>query len=91
MNFFTLLCNLHLINWYFIAGLRPKTAVAERLAAMCVLPLLLAGVLGAPSKREQLADYLRKLLVDGSLKESQPTKHNAEIIDAVRFLWFVDH
>ena len=71
-----------------ITGLRPRTAVAEELATMCVLPLLLAGVLGAPIKHGQLAEYLRKLLVEGSMKESQPTKHS-EIVDAVRFLWFV--
>lgn len=68
-----------------IKGLRPRTAVAEKLATMCVLPLLLAGVLGAPIKHGQLAEYLRKLLVEGSMKESQPTKHS-EIVDAVRFL-----
>ena len=62
--------------------------MAEELATMCVLPLLLAGVLGAPNKHGQLAEYLRKLLVEGSMKESQPTKRN-EIVDAVRFLWFV--
>lgn len=69
-----------------IKGLRPKTAIAERLATMCVLPLLLAGVLGAPCKHEQLVEYLRNLLVQGTVKESQPTKRNAEIVDAVRFL-----
>ncbi|RVW77484.1 LisH domain and HEAT repeat-containing protein KIAA1468-like [Vitis vinifera] len=69
-----------------IKGLRPKTAIAERLATMCVLPLLLAGVLGAPYKHEQLVEYLRNLLVQGTVKESQPTKRNAEIVDAVRFL-----
>ncbi|XP_075646838.1 uncharacterized protein LOC142617763 [Castanea sativa] len=68
-----------------IKGLRPRTAVAEKLATLCVLPLLLAGVLGAPNKHGQLAEYLRNLLVEGSMKESQPTKHN-EIVDAVRFL-----
>lgn len=68
-----------------IKGLRPRTAVAEKLATLCVLPLLLAGVLGAPNKHGQLAEYLRKLLVEGSMKESQPTKRN-EIVDAVRFL-----
>lgn len=68
-----------------INGLRPRTAVAEKLATLCVLPLLLAGVLGAPNKHGQLAEYLRKLLVEGSMKESQPTKRN-EIVDAVRFL-----
>ncbi|XP_065848417.1 uncharacterized protein [Euphorbia lathyris] len=69
-----------------IKGLRPKTAVDERLATRCILPLLLAGVLGIPSKREQLTTYLRKLLVEGTLKENQSTKHNLDAIDAVRFL-----
>ncbi|KAK9272038.1 hypothetical protein L1049_002407 [Liquidambar formosana] len=69
-----------------IKGLRPKTAVAERLATMCVLPLLLAGVLGVPSKHEQLAEYLRKILVQGTVKEGQSTKRISEIVDAVRFL-----
>ncbi|KAJ9173040.1 hypothetical protein P3X46_016216 [Hevea brasiliensis] len=73
-----------------IKGLRPKTVVAERLATMCVLPLLLAGVLGAPSKHEQLAAYLRKLLVDSSLKENQSTKHTVEIVNAVRFLCTIE-
>lgn len=58
---------------------------------MCVLPLLLAGVLGALCKHEQLAEYLRKLLVQGTVKESQPANRNAEIVDAVRFLWLVFH
>lgn len=78
-----------MINCSLISGLRPRTAVAERLAAMCVLPLLLAGVLGAPNKREELAAYLKNLLVEGTTTETQPTKCNAEIVDAVRFLWFV--
>lgn len=78
-------------NCCLITGLRPKTAIAERLATMCVLPLLLAGVLGAPCKHEQLVEYLRNLLVQGTVKESQPTKRNAEIVDAVRFLWLVFH
>lgn len=56
---------------------------------MCVLPLLLAGVLGAPNKREELAAYLKNLLIQGTAKESQSTKCTAEIVDAVRFLWFV--
>lgn len=72
-----------------ISGLRPRTAVAERLATMSVLPLLLAGVLGAPSKQEELAMYLRKLLVEGTMTETKSTKRNDEIVDAVRFLWFV--
>lgn len=69
-----------------IKGLRPKTAMAERLATMCVLPILLAGVLGAPSKHEQLTEYLRKILVQGTVKENGSTMRNAEIVDAVRFL-----
>uniref|UniRef100_A0A2P2L9T0 LisH domain and HEAT repeat-containing protein KIAA1468 homolog n=2 Tax=Rhizophora mucronata TaxID=61149 RepID=A0A2P2L9T0_RHIMU len=69
-----------------IKGLRPKASVAGRLSTICVLPLLLAGVLGAPTKNGQLTDYLRKLLVDDSQKENQSMKHNAETIDAVRFL-----
>ncbi|XP_024037532.1 lisH domain and HEAT repeat-containing protein KIAA1468 homolog isoform X1 [Citrus clementina] len=69
-----------------IAGLKPRTAVGERLATMGVLPLLLAGVLGAPSKHDQLADYLRKLLVEGTMKENHTVKCNAEIVNAVRFL-----
>ncbi|KAG8662497.1 RAB11-binding protein RELCH homolog isoform X2 [Manihot esculenta] len=74
-----------------IKGMRPKTVVAERLATMCVLPLLLAGVLGAPSKHEELAGYLRKLLVDSSPKENQSKKHYVEIINAVRFLCTIEH
>lgn len=69
-----------------IRGLRPKTAVAERLAAMCVLPLLLAGVLGSPSKQKQLADYLSNLLFQSAVQEGQPSKYHAEIVNPVRFL-----
>ncbi|GLU10753.1 hypothetical protein SLE2022_275380 [Rubroshorea leprosula] len=69
-----------------IKGLRPRTAVAERVATLCVLPLLLAGVLGAPSKREELAEYLKKLLVSRSMKENQTMNCHTEIVDAVRFL-----
>ncbi|KAL2499450.1 HEAT repeat-containing protein [Abeliophyllum distichum] len=67
-----------------IRGLRPQTLVAERLASMCVLPLLLAGVLGHPSKHEQLTKYLRNLLVQSSGQEGQPAKH--EIVNSVRFI-----
>lgn len=69
-----------------IRGLAPRMAVAKRLVTMCVLPLLLAGVLGAPNKREELAAYLKNLLIQGTAKESQSTKCTAEIVDAVRFL-----
>ncbi|KAL2457553.1 HEAT repeat-containing protein [Forsythia ovata] len=67
-----------------IRGLRPQTLVAERLASMCVLPLLLAGVLGHSSKHEQLTKYLRSLLVQSSGQEGQPAKH--EIVNSVRFI-----
>ena len=77
------------LNYCLVAGLRPRTPVAERLATLGILPLLLAGVLGSPGKREQLADYLRKLLVEGAMKENQSTPHNIDIVNAVRFLWFV--
>ncbi|KAK1576809.1 hypothetical protein Q3G72_016663 [Acer saccharum] len=69
-----------------IKGLKPRTTLAERLAALGVLPLLLAGVLGAPSKQEQLADYLRKLLVEGPVKDNHSVKRTDEIVNAVRFL-----
>ncbi|XVE72125.1 hypothetical protein DITRI_Ditri11bG0013400 [Diplodiscus trichospermus] len=69
-----------------IKGLRPRTAVAERLATLGILPLLLAGVLASPCKREQLSDYLRKLLVEGAMRENQSTTHNIDIVNAVRFL-----
>ncbi|KAI8029233.1 hypothetical protein LOK49_LG01G03487 [Camellia lanceoleosa] len=69
-----------------IRGLRPKTSVTERLATMCVLPLLLAGVLGSPSKNEELTEYLRILLVQSAVDEGQPTRRHAEIVNSVRFL-----
>ncbi|XP_059640386.1 uncharacterized protein LOC132282661 isoform X2 [Cornus florida] len=69
-----------------IRGLRPKSAIAERLSTICVLPLLLAGVLGSPSKHEQLTEYLRNLLVESTVQEGQPGKRNDEIFNSVRFL-----
>lgn len=69
------------------AGIRPKSSVAERLATMCVLPLLLAGVLGSPSKHENLTEYLRNLLVQNAVEENQLVRRNAEIVNSVRFLW----
>ncbi|XP_078153215.1 HEAT repeat-containing protein isoform X2 [Carex rostrata] len=68
-----------------VKGLQPKNIVSERLATMCVLPLLLAGILGTPLTRDQLPAYLRKLLVhtrDGPFS----TYDTTEFIDAVRFL-----
>ncbi|KAK7374867.1 hypothetical protein VNO80_08310 [Phaseolus coccineus] len=69
-----------------IKGLRPRSAVAARLSTMCVLPLLLAGVLGAPGKHEQLAEYLRKLLLEDNSVQNPSTKHIPEIINAIRFI-----
>lgn len=70
-----------------IKGLRPRSVLAERLSASCVLPLLLAGVWGAPGKRNQLAEYLRQLLLeDDNSKENPSTKHTPELINAVRFI-----
>ncbi|QCE12921.1 HEAT protein [Vigna unguiculata] len=69
-----------------IKGLRPRSAVAARLSTMCVLPLLLAGVLGAPGKHEQLAKYLRKLLLEDNSVQNPSTKHIPEIINAIRFI-----
>ncbi|ESQ41607.1 hypothetical protein EUTSA_v10012470mg [Eutrema salsugineum] len=69
-----------------IKGLKPRTAVANRLATLCILPLLLAGVLGAPSKREELTNFLRQLLLERKTKENQLSKHSNEVLDAVRFL-----
>ncbi|KAG5623644.1 hypothetical protein H5410_008862 [Solanum commersonii] len=71
-----------------IRGLKPKTAVAERLATIGVLPLLLAGVLGSPRKHELLTEYLRNLLIQTSGQESQTVKR--EIFFSVRFLCTFD-
>ncbi|CAA6673224.1 unnamed protein product [Spirodela intermedia] len=51
-----------------IKGLQPKTAVSERLSVLCVLPLMLGGIFGVPSRHEQLAQYLRKLLVQNTME-----------------------
>ncbi|XP_024983065.1 lisH domain and HEAT repeat-containing protein KIAA1468 homolog isoform X2 [Cynara cardunculus var. scolymus] len=75
-----------------VQGLRPKTTVAERIATLCVLPILLAGVLGAPSKQELLTEYLRNLLVQSAAQEGQSAMHSADIYNAVRFLcMFEEH
>ncbi|KAJ9562345.1 hypothetical protein OSB04_007505, partial [Centaurea solstitialis] len=70
-----------------VETLRPKNAVAERIATLCVLPILLAGVLGAPSKQELLTEYLRNLLVQSAMQEGQSAMHCADIYNSVRFLW----
>lgn len=70
-----------------VKALKPKTDIGERLAILCILPLLLAGVLGAPDMQEQLAGYLRDLVLQHALKQGALTSiHTPEIIDAVRFL-----
>ncbi|KAI3451788.1 hypothetical protein Pfo_008453 [Paulownia fortunei] len=67
-----------------LRGLRPQSAMVQRLATMCVLPLLLAGILGHPSKHDYLIEYLRNLLIQSSGQDSQSAKH--EIINSVRFI-----
>ncbi|KAL8472622.1 hypothetical protein ACS0TY_029723 [Phlomoides rotata] len=65
-----------------IRGLRPQSTTDQRLATMCVLPLLLAGILGHPSKHEDLIVYLRNLLI--RTHDSQSSKQ--EITNSVRFI-----
>lgn len=73
-----------------IKGLMPQTAMAQRLATVCVLPLLLAGVLGHPSKRDHLTEYLRNLLIKSCGQDGQPAKQ--DIANSVRFICtFEDH
>ncbi|XP_058737574.1 uncharacterized protein LOC131609798 [Vicia villosa] len=69
-----------------IKGLKPRSAIADRLSTMCVLPLLLAGVLSAPGKHGQLEGYLKKLLLEDSSMQNRSTKHTPEIINAIRFI-----
>lgn len=69
------------------SGLTPKSAIGQRLATMGVLPLLLAGILGYPSNRENLTVYLRNLLIQRSRDDGQSANH--EIINSVRFIWYV--
>ncbi|CAA7410447.1 unnamed protein product [Spirodela intermedia] len=70
-----------------IKGLQPKTAVSERLSVLCVLPLMLGGIFGVPSRHEQLAQYLRKLLVQNTMEGgSWSLYHTTDLIDGVRFL-----
>lgn len=69
-----------------IKGLKPKTAVVEKISLANVLPLLLAGVLGTSTKQEELTEYLRKLLVQDNALGKPSTKLNAEIFNSIRFL-----
>lgn len=69
-----------------VKGLKPKSAMAKKIATACVLPLLLSGILGAFSNHERLLDYLRKILLLNTTKEfSWSANCSAEVIDAVRF------
>ncbi|XP_051140856.1 uncharacterized protein LOC127258170 [Andrographis paniculata] len=67
-----------------LRGLRPQSEMAQRLATMCILPLLLAGILGHSSKRDDLTEYLRNLLIQSSEQDGQSPNH--EIINSVRFI-----
>ncbi|MFS7973438.1 putative RAB11-binding protein RELCH [Helianthus anomalus] len=72
-----------------VKALRPKNAGDERIARLCVLPLLLAGVLGSPSKHEVLTEYLRNLLVQNAELEGHLAMQNVDVYNSVRFLWLV--
>nr|GEV83754.1 lisH domain and HEAT repeat-containing protein KIAA1468 homolog [Tanacetum cinerariifolium] len=75
-----------------VKALRPKKAVDERIATLCVLPVLLAGVFGSPSKHEVLTEYLRNLLVQSIEQEGQSAMHCADVYNSVRFLcMFEEH
>lgn len=75
-----------------VKALRPKLAVDERIAMLCVLPVLLAGVLGSPRKHEVLTEYLRNLLVQSAELEGQSAMHSADVHNSVRFLcMFEEH
>ncbi|KAH0860724.1 hypothetical protein HID58_088985, partial [Brassica napus] len=86
------MCGLCFLAWdlcriIILRRLKPRTAVASRLATHCILPLLLAGVLGAPSKHEELTNILRQILLESKTKENQSSKrNNNEVLDAVHFL-----
>ncbi|KAG0631806.1 hypothetical protein M758_1G280600 [Ceratodon purpureus] len=71
-----------------IKGFKPRTLVEEQLAVICILPLLLVGVLGAPGmEKGQLATYLRDLILKSTMKIGAWTSSRTpELIDSVRFL-----
>ncbi|KAI7749021.1 hypothetical protein M8C21_009927, partial [Ambrosia artemisiifolia] len=75
-----------------VKALRPKNVGDARIARLCVLPLLLAGVLGSPSKHEVLTEYLRNLLVQSAEVEGQSAMHSFDVYNSVRFLcMFEEH
>lgn len=69
-----------------IKALRPIIAMDARIATLCVLPVLLAGVLGFPNKHELLTEYLRNLLIQSADKTTQSAIHSADVYNSVRFL-----
>lgn len=71
-----------------IEELQPIGVAGERLARMCVLPLLFTGVLGAPGMRESmLGEYLRELVLSTCLRSGPwNDRESPDLIDAVRFL-----
>lgn len=77
------------LYFFTVSALRPKLAVDERIATLCVLPILLAGVLASPSKHEILTEYLRSLLVQSAEQEGQSAMQSADVYNSVRFLWLV--
>ncbi|CAH1429007.1 unnamed protein product [Lactuca virosa] len=69
-----------------IKARRPIIAMDARIATLCVLPVLLAGVLGFPNKHELLTEYLRNLLIQSADKTTQSAIHSADVYNSVRFL-----
>ncbi|CAH1420222.1 unnamed protein product [Lactuca virosa] len=69
-----------------IKALRPIIAMDARIATLCVLPVLLAGVLGFPNKHELLTEYLRNLLIQSADKTTRSAIHSADVYNSVRFL-----
>ncbi|KAJ7523832.1 hypothetical protein O6H91_18G064200 [Diphasiastrum complanatum] len=67
---------------------KPTTTTGERLAYMCVMPLLLAGVLGAnDAHKGALAQYLKDLVLETTIRFGSWTpSHSPELLEAIRFL-----
>eukprot|EP00897_Mesotaenium_endlicherianum_P010297 jgi/Mesen1/9296/ME000060S08737 len=75
-------------SFHLPPGLRPDTATGERLARMCVLPILLAGVLGAPGAREgALGEFLRDLVYSTCVRlGAWSYRDTPDLVDAFRLL-----
>ncbi|KAL4582500.1 hypothetical protein LXL04_007050 [Taraxacum kok-saghyz] len=69
-----------------IKAIRPIIAVDARIATLCVLPVLLAGVLGFHNKHEVLTEYLRNLLIQNADQATRSAIHSADVYNSVRFL-----